>query len=204
MLTSKLIAGQFYLSVSELNVLFKLACGISVMEYVRNRRLTLAGEELMNSNIPIIDLALKYGYETPEAFTKAFAGGLNEAQIQFKVDSKTMIFAHGLEFKLDKICLTFRWKEEQKVQEFFQHEEKAKSSFRGFKYFDTMFKGRKIRCMFYGDCPGDDTEDFLFRNTEPVEVDGQLLNVQTLEFYYQNADPKDEYYNLVAQWLNRK
>ncbi len=45
---------------------------MTIMEYVRNRRLSLAGKELMTSNIHVIDLAFKYGYETPEAFTKAF------------------------------------------------------------------------------------------------------------------------------------
>ena len=43
------------------------------MEYIRNRRLTLAAWELSSSNIPVIELAYKYGYETPEAFTKAFS-----------------------------------------------------------------------------------------------------------------------------------
>ena len=41
-------------------------------EYIRNRRLTLAGLELADGSSKIIDLALKYGYETPESFTKAF------------------------------------------------------------------------------------------------------------------------------------
>ena len=42
-------------------------------EYIRNRRLTLAGLELADGSSKIIDLALKYGYETPESFTKAFS-----------------------------------------------------------------------------------------------------------------------------------
>ena len=66
------IAEQFYLSVSKLNNIFKVVCNMTIMEYVRNRRLSLAGKELLISNIHIIDLAYKYGYETPEAFTKAF------------------------------------------------------------------------------------------------------------------------------------
>jgi AraC family transcriptional regulator len=44
---------------------------ISVGEYVRRRRLSLAAQELSRSNSKIIDLALKYGYDTPEAFSKA-------------------------------------------------------------------------------------------------------------------------------------
>ena len=214
-LTSAIIASHFSVSTSALSSLFKTVCGMTVMEYIRNRRLTLAAEELSSSNTPIIDLAYKYGYETPEAFTKAFSrfhgfppsfirrgfpiskvflpmqvnviiqggwdvvkltksncagqessslfyynsfigsqtnrdvpagliahgktGGnqvrdqknmcqidtstmqfqkewdilcslaenLFQNHIPFKVDGKTMIFAHGLEFPLEKICLTF-------------------------------------------------------------------------------------------------
>lgn len=303
-LTPNNIAEQFYLSVSTLNNLFKIVCNMTIMEYVRNRRLSLAGKELMISNIPIIDLAFIFGYETPEAFTKAFTrfhgyppsfvrrtypeikifsplqirleihggwenilndnglslltkqnsleqeqnlfycydettkfkGGitmenvryeyhisvkdmqqkedwrvllllakkLNQHQIKFKVDGKTMIFAHGLEFKLEKICLSFKWNEEQIVKDFFDYDGKTEGSFKGFKYFDVMFENMKVRCMFYGDCIGDDTDYLFFRNSEPVDVDGQIINVQTLEFYYENSEPNNEYYKMVEQWLKRK
>ena len=45
---------------------------MSVGDYLRKRRLTLAAQELVSSNLKIIDIAFKYHYETPEAFTKAF------------------------------------------------------------------------------------------------------------------------------------
>lgn len=51
---------------------FSMLCGFSVMEYIRNRRLALAGGELATSNIKIIDVAIKYGYDSPDSFTKAF------------------------------------------------------------------------------------------------------------------------------------
>jgi AraC family transcriptional regulator len=41
-------------------------------EYIRNRRLSRAGEELMVSNLRIIDIATKYGYESADGFSKAF------------------------------------------------------------------------------------------------------------------------------------
>ncbi|MPM98547.1 hypothetical protein SDC9_145735 [bioreactor metagenome] len=46
---------------------------ISFSEYVRARKLTLAGYELKSSPIKIIDLAYKYGYDSPTSFTKAFS-----------------------------------------------------------------------------------------------------------------------------------
>lgn len=52
--------------------LFSAICNISVGEYIRFRKMTLAAEDLLNSDMRIIDTAYKYGYETPESFTKAF------------------------------------------------------------------------------------------------------------------------------------
>ncbi len=52
---------------------FAALTGMSVSEYIRARRLTLAGQELLADDTKVIDLALKYGYDTPESFTKAFS-----------------------------------------------------------------------------------------------------------------------------------
>ncbi|MCL2593802.1 MAG: effector binding domain-containing protein, partial [Defluviitaleaceae bacterium] len=46
--------------------------GVPLSEYIRCRRLTLAASEIQTSDIKIIDVALKYGYESPEAFSRAF------------------------------------------------------------------------------------------------------------------------------------
>lgn len=267
------------------------------MEYIRNRRLTLAGEELSTSNIRIIDLAYKYGYETPEAFTKAFTrfhgfppsfvrrsfpvtkafkplqlivslrGGWDDtitvtkvegseqerlllfcyddatnnkggntmtnreikyqidvsamqyqnewnilyslaqdllhSHIPFKVDGKTMIFAHGLEIPIDKICLTFKWNDENAVKSFFHCDTAAKRTQSGFKYFDVMFKEVKIRCMFYGECPGADTDEFLYRNTDWIQINDISIAVQSLQFYYENAETDTEYYKTVKMWLKK-
>ena len=51
---------------------FHALTGFTVTEYIRNRRLTLAAEELVATDKKVIDIALKYDYESPEAFTKAF------------------------------------------------------------------------------------------------------------------------------------
>lgn len=52
--------------------LFGILCGMSLGEYIRARRLTLAGIELAVTGAKIIDVALKYGYESPESFSRAF------------------------------------------------------------------------------------------------------------------------------------
>lgn len=51
---------------------FSIVCGYGVGEYIRNRRLTLAAYELLHTDHKIIDIALKYGYDSPDSFTKAF------------------------------------------------------------------------------------------------------------------------------------
>lgn len=52
---------------------FSLLCGYSVTEYIRNRRLSLAGEELITSSVTITELAMKYGYDSPDSFARAFS-----------------------------------------------------------------------------------------------------------------------------------
>lgn len=51
---------------------FHVITGITVADYVRNRRLSLAAEEIMMTKNPITDIALEYGYDSADAFTKAF------------------------------------------------------------------------------------------------------------------------------------
>lgn len=273
------VAAHFFVSVPTLTTAFKVVCGMTVTEYVRNRRLSLAGEELRDSDSSIIALAYKYGYETPEAFTKAFTrfhgfppsfvrrafpitkqfqpmritvtvqGGweniieerageplngeetkepcykietekmhyqkewnilyslvrdLQKTKLTFKVDGKTMIFAHGLEFPLDKICLTFKWNEEETVQKFFECDTEVKEGAEGFKYFDVMYREKKIRCMFYRESPGMDADEFLYRNTDFVQINDVAVPVQSLEFYYQNAEKDTPHYKMVEEWLNAR
>ncbi|MEW4283206.1 AraC family transcriptional regulator [Priestia koreensis] len=66
------IAREAHSSAFHFQRTFSLLTDISVGEYMRRRRLTLAAEDLTGSDIKIIDLALKYGYDTPESFSKAF------------------------------------------------------------------------------------------------------------------------------------
>src|SRR5574344_1681903 len=62
--------------------IFYVLCGMTLGEYIRGRRLTLAGNELINNNARIIDLAYKYHYETPESFSRAFKAfhGINPSK----------------------------------------------------------------------------------------------------------------------------
>lgn len=52
--------------------MFTYIAGIPLGEYIRRRRMTEAAFDLQNSGMKVIDAALKYGYESPTAFTRAF------------------------------------------------------------------------------------------------------------------------------------
>ena len=66
------IAKESFSSSFHFQRVFSILCGYTLGEYIRNRRLSLAGVELANTREKVIDVAFKYGYETPESFTKAF------------------------------------------------------------------------------------------------------------------------------------
>lgn len=67
------VAGQLYMSNYHFHRLFSMVAGITANEYIRRRKLSMAGQELILSDKKVIDIALKYGYESPESFTKAFS-----------------------------------------------------------------------------------------------------------------------------------
>jgi len=66
------VASKACMSVSHFQRVFLAICGISVGEYIRNRKLTLAGEDVTTTSAKIIDISQKYGYESPEGFSRAF------------------------------------------------------------------------------------------------------------------------------------
>lgn len=52
---------------------FSMLCGITLGEYLRCRRLSLAGRDLLLSDRKVIDIALDYGYDSPDSFSRAFS-----------------------------------------------------------------------------------------------------------------------------------
>lgn len=71
-LTIEDIARSANSSSANFQRIFSIVTGMTVGDYIRSRRLTLAGNELKESDAKILDIALKYRYETAESFTKAF------------------------------------------------------------------------------------------------------------------------------------
>ncbi|MED0979731.1 AraC family transcriptional regulator [Bacillus paramycoides] len=68
----KKIARIAFCSEYHFKRMFSFLAGISLSEYIRCRRLTLAAFELKDSNVKVIDVAIKYGYNSPDSFSRAF------------------------------------------------------------------------------------------------------------------------------------
>lgn len=99
--------------------LFSIICNISINEYIRKRRLTLAGRDLVQNDYKIIDVAVKYGYDSPTAFSRAFTKfhgikpslvKLNESKLKYypKLQFDIPKYSSELEYEiieLDKLVL---------------------------------------------------------------------------------------------------
>ncbi len=67
------VAKSVHMSGYNFHRTFSFVTGMSANEYIRKRRLTLAAQELQSTGLSVMDAAYKYGYESPESFSKAFS-----------------------------------------------------------------------------------------------------------------------------------
>lgn len=82
------VAEEVHISPFYLQKGFSIVTGYSIAEYLRNRRLYLAALDIVAGKEKVIELAYKYGYETPESFTKAFTRFHGVSPVQIKKDTK--------------------------------------------------------------------------------------------------------------------
>lgn len=68
----KMVASKAHCSEYHFKRMFSFLAGIPLSEYIRRRRLSLAALELKSSDMKIIDVAMKYGYNSPDSFARAF------------------------------------------------------------------------------------------------------------------------------------
>lgn len=66
------VARLAYCSEYHFKRMFSFLAGMSLSEYIRYRRLTLAAQDLKSSDLRIIDVAVKYNYQSADSFTRAF------------------------------------------------------------------------------------------------------------------------------------
>ena len=95
------IAEHIYSSSFHFQRVFSLLTQMTVGEHIRNRRLSLAGQELIMSKARVIDIALKYGYDTPESFTKAFSRFHGITPIQAKREGSNLKSFNRLIIKIE-------------------------------------------------------------------------------------------------------
>lgn len=67
-----IVAKEVRMSAYYFHRIFSAVIGVSPTTYIRNRRLTVAAQEISKNNENILDIALKYGFESHEAFSRAF------------------------------------------------------------------------------------------------------------------------------------
>lgn len=65
-------ARETYSSSFHFQRVFSILCGFTLGEYVRMRRLSMAASDIVNTDEKVIEIAMKYGYDSPESFTRAF------------------------------------------------------------------------------------------------------------------------------------
>jgi len=85
------VADKVYASGSYFQRVFHIVTGITIGDYIRNRRLTLAAQDILAGQ-SLIDIAMKYQYDTQESFSKAFTrfhgvtpSGLRKSRVGAKV-----------------------------------------------------------------------------------------------------------------------
>lgn len=66
------IIDKTYMSKSSFYVIFKEIFDFTIKDYIRKRRLSLSANELIYKRLSVLDLAIKYGYNSSEAYSRAF------------------------------------------------------------------------------------------------------------------------------------
>ncbi|OJU09446.1 MAG: hypothetical protein BGN88_09965 [Clostridiales bacterium 43-6] len=90
-ITVKDVSDHVFASNSHFQRIFNVVTGLTIGEYIRNRRLSLAGQELFLTECKVTDIAFRYQYDTSESFSKAFS--------RFHGFSPTEVKKHGDKLK---------------------------------------------------------------------------------------------------------
>lgn len=94
------VAKAHFVSAYHFHRIFSLMTGISPSEYVRNRRLSMAGQALTHTDARVTDIALEFGYENSESFSKAFTRFHGMSPSQLRQTGGPLKLYHRLVIKL--------------------------------------------------------------------------------------------------------
>jgi len=93
-------ARRAYCSEYHFKRMFSSLAGISLADYIRRRRLTLAAFELITTDKRVIDIALKYGYSSADAFSRAFQQLHGITPSEAKVNGRSLKAYPRMSFQL--------------------------------------------------------------------------------------------------------
>ena len=91
-LTVEMLAQSIHFSRYHYQRMFREVVGDSVMAYVTRRKLALAAEELMRTEDTVLEVALKYGYDSHEGFTRSFKACLGVTPTEFRKYHSSLCF----------------------------------------------------------------------------------------------------------------
>lgn len=66
------VIDKSYMSKSSFYAIFKEIFDFTIKDYIRKRRLSLSANELIYKKLNVLELAIKYGYNSSEAYSRAF------------------------------------------------------------------------------------------------------------------------------------
>ena len=87
-------------SVFHFQRMFAYLAGVPLSEYIRRRRMTKAAFDLQAGGQKVIDVALKYGYQSPTAFNRAFQGVHGITPSEAKKEGAVLKSYQPLSFKI--------------------------------------------------------------------------------------------------------
>ncbi|MBB6733200.1 AraC family transcriptional regulator [Cohnella zeiphila] len=165
------IAKAAYSSPFHFQRMFHMLTGMTVADYVRKRKLTLAAQELAASSAKVLDVALKYGYDSPEAFAKAFR------RIHGISPSEARNPGVGLK-AFPRLIFHLSLKGDQEMN--YRIEEKEAFAIVGKALRTTCENGEQMRRipLFWEECHRDGTTDRLASVTTDGLLLGAVLDMQ--------------------------
>lgn len=103
-LTVESLAESSHLSRFHYQRLFREAVGESVMRYVTRRRLSLAAGELAGTDLSVLEIALKYGYDSHEGFTRSFRAHMGVTPTEYR---KHHAFVAPINVQKERSAMTY-------------------------------------------------------------------------------------------------
>lgn len=161
------IARQAYSSSFHFQRVFHILCGYTLGEYIRFRRLTRAGSDLISSQQKVIDIALGYGYDNPESFTRAFTKFHGVTPSQARVNGTGLKSFSRLSVKLQLEGGTMMDYRIEKKDTFQMIVKK--------KHFPKGEIGKEQIHAMWAECARDDTIPTLCRYAQPDDLLGDNL-----------------------------